>query len=85
MPNNSGLIGVRTHCDYLQRTGGRFIDPGRAHQAKVFNGTNKPMPGDRRPNPGKPRRPSPSSIFRSDESGTTDNFQRYLTQPSDGA
>lgn len=56
--------------------------------AKVFNGTvtSWDAPEIAALNPGKtlPNQPI-VVIFRSDESGTTDNFQKYLDAASDGA
>ncbi|WP_151039132.1 substrate-binding domain-containing protein, partial [Mycobacterium tuberculosis] len=56
--------------------------------AKIFNGTitvwNDPQ--IQALNSGTDLPPTPISvIFRSDESGTTDNFQRYLQAASNGA
>lgn len=56
--------------------------------AKVFNGTVNTWdaPEIAALNPGKTLPAQPIVvIFRSDESGTTDNFQRYLDAASDGA
>ena len=50
--------------------------------AKIFNGDDHHLerPGDRRPQLRTPRcRPTPIKVFfRSDESGTTENFTKYL-------
>ncbi len=56
--------------------------------AKIFNGTVKTWdaPELAALNPGKTLPAQPIVvIFRSDESGTTDNFQKYLDAASDGA
>ena len=56
--------------------------------AKIFNGTVKAWdaPEIAALNPGKTLPSQPIVvIFRSDESGTTDNFQKYLDAASDGA
>lgn len=56
--------------------------------AKIFNGsvTTWDAPELAALNPGKTLPAQPIVvIFRSDESGTTDNFQRYLDAASDGA
>ncbi len=56
--------------------------------AKIFNGTVKAWdaPEIAALNPGKTLPAQPIVvIFRSDESGTTDNFQKYLDAASDGA
>ena len=56
--------------------------------AKIFNGsvTSWDAPELAALNPGKELPAQPIVvIFRSDESGTTDNFQRYLDAASDGA
>ena len=56
--------------------------------AKIFNGgiTHVERPGHRR---AEPRRPLPATkinvVYRNDQSGTTDNFQKYLDAASDGA
>ena len=55
--------------------------------AKIFNGAvttwNAPEIG--RSNQAQPAGEQINVIFRSDESGTTDNFQKYLDAASDGA
>jgi len=56
--------------------------------AKIFSGavTSWDAPEIAALNPGKTLPAQPIVvIFRSDESGTTDNFQKYLTAASDGA
>jgi phosphate transport system substrate-binding protein len=56
--------------------------------AKIFNGTVKTWdaPEIKALNEGKALPAEPINvIFRSDESGTTDNFQKYLDAASDGA
>lgn len=56
--------------------------------AKVFNGTIKTWdaPEIKALNPEAPLPPAPINVvFRSDESGTTDNFQKYLDAASEGA
>lgn len=56
--------------------------------AKIFSGavTSWDAPEIAALNPGKALPAQPIVvIFRSDESGTTDNFQKYLTAASDGA
>ncbi|AFM19169.1 phosphate ABC transporter substrate-binding protein, PhoT family [Mycolicibacterium chubuense NBB4] len=56
--------------------------------AKIFNGSVKTWdaPEIAGLNPGKTLPANPINVlFRSDESGTTDNFQKYLTAASDGA
>jgi phosphate transport system substrate-binding protein len=56
--------------------------------AKIFNGTVKTWdaPEIKALNEGKTLPAEPINvIFRSDESGTTDNFQKYLDAASDGA
>lgn len=56
--------------------------------AKIFNGTitswDDPAVKALNPTANLPQQPI-HVFFRSDESGTTDNFQRYLTAASDGA
>lgn len=56
--------------------------------AKIFNGaiTNWDDPGLQALNPGAALPNTPIQVvYRSDESGTTDNFQQYLDNASDGA
>ena len=56
--------------------------------AKIFNGTIKTWdaPEIKALNQGADLPAEPINvIFRSDESGTTDNFQKYLTSASDGS
>ena len=56
--------------------------------AKIFNGTVRTWndPAVAALNPGKPLPAAPIVVnFRSDESGTTENFQKYLVAASNGA
>lgn len=70
----------------LEGVDGLVLDGPTA--AKIFNGTVKswddPAIKALNPNASLPAQPI-TVVYRSDESGTTDNFQKYLDAASDGA
>ena len=80
--------GVRTDRGHLQPAGRRRLVLDGPTLAKIFNGavTTWNEPEIAALNPGKTLPGDKINVvFRSDESGTTDNFQKYLDAASDGA
>ena len=75
---------------HLQPAGCRRPGPGRPHgwpRSSTAPSQTWDAPGDRRAQRRRKTLPAEpiNVVFRSDESGTTDNFQKYLDAASDGA
>jgi len=83
LPMVFGPIAIAYHVNGLTS-----LDLDAPTAAKIFNGaiTTWNDPAIRALNSGAPLPAEPIRVvFRSDESGTSDNFQRYLDTASDGA